>query len=120
MLTPDSISALLRAGESETLELAPSFGPDVIETAVAFANTYGGAVLSALPPGQEEWARATPHPPTSQIGTQPRRGKRQQLSMKKQATPVGQRSPGCMLSSAHRIFIDQIGLQRLSSKREKL
>ena len=32
MLTPDSISALLRAGESETLEFAPSFGPDVIET----------------------------------------------------------------------------------------
>lgn len=38
----------------------------------------------AHPFGQEDWARARPHPPTSQIGTPPRRGKRQQLSMKKQ------------------------------------
>ncbi len=45
MLTADAINALLRAGESETLELKERFGADVIETAVAFANTHGGTIL---------------------------------------------------------------------------
>lgn len=45
MLTPDAISALLRAGEGEALEFNERFGPDVIQTAVAFANTHGGTVL---------------------------------------------------------------------------
>ena len=45
MLTADAISALLRAGESETLDFKERFGADVIETAVAFANTHGGTIL---------------------------------------------------------------------------
>lgn len=45
MLTTDAINALLRAGESETLELKERFGADVVETAVAFANTHGGTIL---------------------------------------------------------------------------
>ena len=45
MLTADAISALLRAGESATLEFKERFGADVIETAVAFANTHGGTIL---------------------------------------------------------------------------
>lgn len=45
MLTADAISALLRAGEGETLEFKERFGADVVETAVAFANTHGGTIL---------------------------------------------------------------------------
>ena len=48
MLTADAINALLRAGESETLELKERFGADVIETAVAFANTHGGTILMGV------------------------------------------------------------------------
>ena len=45
MLNADAIRALLRAGEGETLEFKEHFGADVIETAVAFANTQGGTIL---------------------------------------------------------------------------
>ena len=45
MLTAEAIQTLLRAGEGETLEFKEQFGTDVIETAVAFANTHGGTVL---------------------------------------------------------------------------
>ena len=48
MLTADAISALLRAVESETLEFKERFGADVIETAVAFANTHGGTILMGV------------------------------------------------------------------------
>jgi len=36
---------IIAGGESETVEFKTSFGKDVIETAVAFANTRGGIVL---------------------------------------------------------------------------
>jgi len=36
---------LIKQGESETLEFKSSFSRDVIETAVAFANTGGGTIL---------------------------------------------------------------------------
>ena len=45
MLTAEAIDALLRAEEGETLALKELFGADVIETAVAFANTHGGTIL---------------------------------------------------------------------------
>lgn len=39
------IEAMISGGESETVEFKTSFGKEVIETAVAFANTRGGAIL---------------------------------------------------------------------------
>ena len=48
MLTAEAISALLRAEEGETLALKERFGADVIETAVAFANTHGGTILMGV------------------------------------------------------------------------
>lgn len=39
------IETILAQGESETLEFKPSFNQDVIETAVALANTRGGRIL---------------------------------------------------------------------------
>jgi len=75
----------------------------------------------ANPFGQEERARAAPHPLTSQIGTQPRRGKRQQLSMKKQMAfssfNAAQRAC-CHQYTA--FFNGQINPQRLFYKREQL
>jgi ATP-dependent DNA helicase RecG len=41
----DQLQAWLKEGESETLELKTSFGPDTIETLAAFANAKGGVVL---------------------------------------------------------------------------
>ena len=48
MLTAEAISALLRAEEGETLAFQERFGADVIETAVAFANTHGGTILMGV------------------------------------------------------------------------
>ena len=48
MLTAEAIDALLRAEEGETLALKERFGADVIETAVAFANTHGGTILMGV------------------------------------------------------------------------
>ena len=45
MLTTEAIHTLLHAEEGATLEFKEQFGTDVIETAVAFANTHGGTVL---------------------------------------------------------------------------
>jgi len=39
------IGQILASGESEGLEFKSSFGREVIETLVAFANTQGGVVL---------------------------------------------------------------------------
>ena len=39
------IQSLIASGESETVEFKTSFNKDVIETAVAFANTRGGTIL---------------------------------------------------------------------------
>lgn len=39
------IEKLIEGGESETVEFKESFDKETIETAVAFANTYGGTVL---------------------------------------------------------------------------
>jgi ATP-dependent DNA helicase RecG len=36
---------IIKQGESEVLEFKTSFGKDVIETVVAFANTRGGMIL---------------------------------------------------------------------------
>ena len=41
----EGIRALIRQGESETLEFKESFGREAIETICAFANTKGGALL---------------------------------------------------------------------------
>lgn len=48
MLNAEAIQTLLRAGEGETLEFKERFGADVIETAVAFANTRGGSILISV------------------------------------------------------------------------
>ena len=39
------IADIIALGESETVEFKTSFAKDVIETAVAFANTRGGTIL---------------------------------------------------------------------------
>jgi len=39
------LTDIIKQGESETLEFKPAFNADVIETAVAFANTRGGRIL---------------------------------------------------------------------------
>ena len=39
------LKKLITKGESETVEFKKNFNTDVIETAVAFANTQGGVVL---------------------------------------------------------------------------
>lgn len=41
----EDISDIIKLGESETQEFKPAFNTDVIETAVAFANTRGGRIL---------------------------------------------------------------------------
>jgi ATP-dependent DNA helicase RecG len=41
----NDIAALVRQGESESLELKSSFGKEVIETIVAFSNTRGGRII---------------------------------------------------------------------------
>jgi len=41
-----NLSKIIAGGESETVEFKTSFGQDVIETAVALANTRGGKVVS--------------------------------------------------------------------------
>ena len=45
MLTTEAIHTLLHADEGAILESKEQFGTDVIETAVAFANTHGGTIL---------------------------------------------------------------------------
>lgn len=40
------LAEITKSGESETLEFKPAFNTDVIETAVAFANTRGGRIPS--------------------------------------------------------------------------
>ena len=42
------IADIIKQGESETVEFKTSFGKDVIETAVAFANTRGGTILIGI------------------------------------------------------------------------
>lgn len=42
----DKVTRLIAGGESETVEFKTTFGKDVIETAVSFANTRGGIVVS--------------------------------------------------------------------------
>jgi len=42
------IENIIAQGESETLEFKPSFNQDVIETAVALANTRGGRILIGI------------------------------------------------------------------------
>jgi ATP-dependent DNA helicase RecG len=44
----DELKELVEAGESETVEFKPTFNTDVIETAVAFANTRGGRILIGI------------------------------------------------------------------------
>lgn len=44
-LKPSEVLALLRKGESDTVEFKESFDRQVIETLAAFANTKGGSVL---------------------------------------------------------------------------
>jgi ATP-dependent DNA helicase RecG len=39
---------IIKGGESETLEFKSTFNADVIETAVAFANTRGGRILVGI------------------------------------------------------------------------
>ena len=48
MLTGEAIDVLLRGEEGETLALKERCGADVIETAVAFANTHGGTILMGV------------------------------------------------------------------------
>src|SRR6056297_3213081 len=45
------IAEIIKQGESETVEFKTSFGKDVIETAVAFANTRGGRILIGVSDG---------------------------------------------------------------------
>ena len=42
------IAEIIKLGESETVEFKRSFNKDVIETAVAFANTKGGTILIGI------------------------------------------------------------------------
>ena len=44
----DKLKKLIASGESETVEFKSSFNTDVIETAVAFANTSGGHIVIGL------------------------------------------------------------------------
>jgi ATP-dependent DNA helicase RecG len=44
----DDLLKLIRSGESETVEFKLSFGKEVIETAVSFANTKGGYIFIGL------------------------------------------------------------------------
>ena len=41
----DELKKLIKTGETDTLELKESFDKEVIESAGAFANTNGGAIL---------------------------------------------------------------------------
>lgn len=43
--SPHGVLALIRKGESETLEFKESFGRETVETICAFANTKGGVLL---------------------------------------------------------------------------
>ncbi|MDO3377823.1 AlbA family DNA-binding domain-containing protein [Geoalkalibacter halelectricus] len=43
-----TIDKLLESGESQTVEFKTSFGREVIETLVAFANAQGGTVLVGI------------------------------------------------------------------------
>ena len=42
------VADIIQCGESETVEFKSSFGKDVIETSVAFANTRGGTILIGI------------------------------------------------------------------------
>jgi len=44
----EQIADIIALGESETVEFKTSFNKDVIETAVAFANTRGGKIATSL------------------------------------------------------------------------
>ena len=44
-MNQDELMELIRAGESETTEFKKNFDRETIETAGAFSNTKGGAIL---------------------------------------------------------------------------
>lgn len=44
-MNQDKLMELIKTGESETTEFKKNFDKETIETAVAFSNTKGGAIL---------------------------------------------------------------------------
>lgn len=53
MISAAEIQNLIQSGENETLEFKSSFNNELIETLVAFANTYGGRVITGVGPRDE-------------------------------------------------------------------